>query len=201
MRTAVLITAVCLSFNVLAQQPASPEAEPPDYLFNLAVFEVADADDAAVPYADFGKVVRLPGEIHRKDNGMRVDTTMVSRMNVKRFAGHLTGAKHAVLVTNVTAKAGDVPRAPCGLGMNIELDFAEAALKSGDTTRLKLRTYAIAEGTESPKAGDTLFASGRDAVEQGVAEFPTVEGETLVVEVVRLNSEGVYLGCIAIVTP
>lgn len=190
-----------LALALAGQARAEAPAPLPDYLFNLAVFEVATDREVKVPYGEFGKVVRLPGEIHERVGAMRADTTMVSRMNVRRLAAHLSHEQHAVIVTNVTAKAGDVPRAPCGLGMNIELDFAGAALKAGDTSRIGLRTYEIGEGSEAPEPGETLFARGKAPALQGVAEFATVEGDTLVVEVVRRNPDGVYQGCIAIVTP
>lgn len=197
MHRAVLIAAAGLSFNALAQ--TAPPA--PDYLFNVAVFEVASDREIQVPYADFGKVVKLPGEIHVSSGRLRVDSTMVSRMDVGAFAGHLVRERNAVIVVNAAAKAGDTPRAPCSLGMNLELDFAGAALKAGDTSRIRVRTYEIGEGSENPEPGETLFARGKAAVEQGEAVFPTVEGETLVVEVVRRSADGVYQGCIAIITP
>lgn len=190
-----------LSFSVAAYAQA-PAPEEQDYLFNLAVFEYNVKSSVTVPWKDFGEPLSHKDEVHKKTAQGTIDTSSVHQLKVVNAANYLRSKSAAKLVTNVTIKAGDVIRVPCGAGTNLELDFSAAATKPGNQSTLLLRIFQmktqLPPGTEYVGA---MAGAKAAAVEEVYAEFPTVEGDTFVIEVARSMPAKERKGCVVLVSP
>jgi hypothetical protein len=190
---------------VLAVSPAALAAEPADdeplFLFNVAVFEY-NGKKSAVPWKEFGQPVALSTEVHKKTASGSIDTAAVRKLDIRKVAKHLSASNGATVVANVPARPGDVVRAPCGFGTNVELDFARAAAKAGPQSTLLVKVLEIdADVPEGAEFVGALSGAGSNAVDQASVTFPTVEGDTLVVEVNRQKKAKDPRGCIILVTP
>ena len=172
------------------------------FLYNVAVFEYNGKSTAGVPWKDFGQPQTLSDEVHKKTATGSVDTRAVRKLDILKVAKYLHTSNGASLVANVPARPGDVVRAPCGFGTNVELDFAQAALIAGPPSTLLVKVLEI--DTDAPDGAEfigALSGAGSKPVDQTTVKFPTIEGDTFVVEVNRQQKAKDPRGCVVLVTP
>jgi hypothetical protein len=172
------------------------------FLYNVAVFEYNGKSAAGVPWKDFGQPQTLSDEVHKKTATGSVDTRAVRKLDILKVAKYLHTSNGASLVANVPARPGDVVRAPCGFGTNVELDFAQAAPIAGPPSTLLVKVLEI--DTDAPDGAEfigALSGAGSKPVDQTTVKFPTIEGDTFVVEVNRQQKAKDPRGCVVLVTP
>jgi hypothetical protein len=172
------------------------------FLYNVAVFEYNGRQIASVPWKDFGQPQALADAVHKKTATGSVDTSAVRKLDVLRVAKYLHTSNGASLVANVPARPGDVVRAPCGFGTNVEVDFAQAAVIAGPQSTLLVKVLEIdADVPDGAEFIGALSGAGSKPVDQTTVKFPTIEGDTFVVEVNRQQKAKDPRGCIVLVTP
>jgi len=207
MRTLALALLLSITGTTLAAPPTTPAPPVPGdsddlYLYNVAVFEYNGPKGVRIQWTDFGQPIAIKDEVHKKSAAGTVDTRSVRNLQIREVAKYLRSSSGASLVANVQARPGDVIRAPCGFGTNVELDFAGAALKSGDPSSLLVKVLEIK--TDAPAGAEFVGAmtgAGGSAVDQATVKFPTVDGDTFVVEVARSQTSKDLRGCVVLVTP
>jgi hypothetical protein len=198
MRALVLALLVAFSTAGLAKE-AEEEVV---FLYNVAVFEYNGKMEAAVPWKDFGQPQTLSDEVHKKTATGSVDTRAVRRLDILKVAKYLHASNGASLVANVPARPGDVVRAPCGFGTNVEVDFAQAAIIAGPKSTLLVKVLEIdSDAPDGVEFVGALSGAGSKPVEQTAVKFPTIEGDTFVVEVNRQKKSKEPRGCVVLVTP
>jgi hypothetical protein len=199
MRALVLALLVAFSTAGLAKAAAEEEVV---FLYNVAVFEYNGKMEAAVPWKDFGQPQTLSDEVHKKTATGSVDTRAVRRLDILKVAKYLHASNGASLVANVPARPGDVVRAPCGFGTNVEVDFAQAAVIAGPKSTLLVKVLEIdSDAPDGVEFVGALSGAGSKPVEQTAVKFPTIEGDTFVVEVNRQKKSKEPRGCVVLVTP
>jgi hypothetical protein len=199
MRALVLALLVAFSTAGLAKEAAEEEVV---FLYNVAVFEYNGKMEAAVPWKDFGQPQTLSDEVHKKTATGSVDTRAVRRLDILKVAKYLHASNGASLVANVPARPGDVVRAPCGFGTNVEVDFAQAAVIAGPKSTLLVKVLEIdSDAPDGVEFVGALSGAGSKPVEQTAVKFPTIEGDTFVVEVNRQKKSKEPRGCVVLVTP
>jgi hypothetical protein len=199
MRASALALLLACSSLALAADNAEEETV---FLYNVAVFEYNGKHVTSVPWKDFGQPQTLADEVHKKTATGSVDTLAVRKLDVLRVAKYLHTASGASLVANVPARPGDVVRAPCGFGTNVEVDFAQAAVIAGPPSTLLVKVLEI--DSDVPDGAEfigALSGAGSKPVDQTTVKFPTIEGDTFVVEVNRRQKTKDPRGCIVFVTP
>jgi hypothetical protein len=199
MRALALALIVTLSTTGLAKEAAEEESL---FLYNVAVFEYNGKITAGVPWKDFGQPQTLADEVHKKTANGSVDTRAVRKLDVLKVAKYLHSSNGASLVANVPARPGDVVRAPCGFGTNVEVDFAQAAVLAGPPSTLLVKILEIdADVPDGAEFIGALSGAGSKPVDQTAVKFPTIEGDTFVVEVNRQQKSKDARGCVVLVTP
>lgn len=196
---ALALLLACSSVAIAAETPPEDEVV---FLYNVAVFEYNGKKVASVPWKDFGQPQALSDEVHKKTATGSVDTRAVRKLDVLKVAKYLHASNGASLVANVPARPGDVVRAPCGFGTNVELDFAQAALIAGPPSILLVKVLEI--DSDAPDGAEfigALSGAGSKPVDQTTVKFPTIEGDTFVVEVSRQQKSKDPRGCVVLVTP
>jgi len=182
---------------------ASPSASDDLFLYNVAVFEYNGAKKGVmVPWKQFGEPIRLQEEVHKKSAGGTVDTRSVRKLKVVDVANYLRTTHGASVVANVPARPGDLIRAPCGVGTNIELDFSGAAPNAGKPSSLIVKVLELSR--DAPEGAEFLGAltgAGGSVVDQATANFPTIEADTFIIEVARTQQPRESHGCVVLVTP
>jgi hypothetical protein len=182
---------------------AGPNPDDELFLYNVAVFEYNGAKKGvAVPWKQFGEPIPLSEEVHKKTAAGTVDTRSVRQLKILDVAKYLRSTNGASLVANVPARPGDLIRAPCGLGTNLELDFSGAAPQAGKPSSLLVKVLELSR--ETPQGTEfigALTGAGGAVVDQTTGKFPTVEGDTFVVEVSRTRQPREAHGCVVLVTP
>lgn len=191
---------------LLACSPVAVGAETPEdevvFLYNVAVFEYNGRRVTGVPWQDFGQPRSLAEAVHKKTATGSVDTSTVRKLDVLKVAKYLHTSNGASLVANVPARPGDVVRAPCGFGTNVEVDFAEAAIIAGPQSTLLVKVLEIdSDVPDGVEFIGALSGAGSKPVDQTTVKFPTIEGDTFVVEVNRQKKTKDPRGCIVLVTP
>lgn len=199
MRALALALLVTFSSTGLAKEAAEEESL---FLYNVAVFEYNGKTVAGVPWKDFGQPQTLAEEVHKKTANGSVDTRTVRKLDVLKVAKYLQSSNGASLVANVPARPGDVVRAPCGFGTNVEVDFAQAAVLAGPPSTLLVKILEIdADVPDGAEFIGALSGAGSKPVDQTAVKFPTIEGDTFVVEVNRQQKSKDPRGCVVLVTP
>jgi hypothetical protein len=199
-RLALALLLACSSTSaVLAAETPEDEVV---FLYNVAIFEFNGKRVTEVPWKDFGQPQSLAEEVHKKTATGTLDTRAVRKLDILRVAKYLHASNGASLVANVPARPGDVVRAPCGFGTNVEVDFAQASVIAGPPTTLLVKVLEIdpdvPDGAEFIGA---LSGAGSKPVDQTRVRFPTIEGDTFVVELNRQQKAKDPRGCIVLVTP
>jgi hypothetical protein len=196
--SALALLLACSSFAVAAEPPSEDESL---FLYNVAVFEF-NGKRATVPWKDFGQPQTLAEEVRKKTATGSVDTRSVRNLDVLRVAKHLHTSNGASLVANVPARPGDVVRAPCGFGTNVEVDFAQASVIAGPPSTLLVKVLEIdSDVPEGAEFIGALSGAGSKPVDETKVKFPTIEGDTFVIEVNRQQKGKDPRGCIVLVTP
>lgn len=196
----VFTLAVLLACSSVAVAADTPPEDEVVFLYNVAVFEF-NGPRPQVPWKDFGQPQPLADQIHKKTAQGAIDTHAVRRLDVARVAKHLL-ANGAGLVANVPARPGDVVRAPCGFGTNVEIDFAQAAVIAGPPSTLLVKVLEIdSDVPEGAEFVGALSGAGSTPVDQTTVKFPTVERDTFVIEVSREQKGKQPRGCFVFVTP
>jgi hypothetical protein len=199
MRALALALLFAFSTAGLAKEAAEEEVV---FLYNVAIFEYNGKKVAGVPWKDFGQPQALSDEVHKKTATGSVDTSAVRKLDVLKVAKYLHASNGASLVANVPARPGDVVRAPCGFGTNVEVDFAQAAVIPGPPSTLLVKVLEIdADVPDGAEFIGALSGAGSKPVDQTTVKFPTIEGDTLVVEVNRQQKTKDPRGCVVLVTP
>jgi len=182
-----------------AAQPA--EDEGPLFLYNVAVLEF-NGRKVAVPWQDFGQPQTLANEVHKKTANGSIDSRAMRKLDILKVARHLNATHGASVVANVPARPGDVVRAPCGVGTNVTIDFTGAAAQAGPQSTLLVKVLEIdSKVPEGAEFAGALTGAGSRSVDQATVTFPTVEGDTIIVEVNRHRKSQDPRGCIILVTP
>ena len=199
MRALVLALLFTFSSAGFAREAAEEEVI---FLYNVAIFEYNGKSVAGMPWKDFGQPQTLSDEVHKKTATGSVDTRAVRKLDILKVAKYLHASNGASLVANVPARPGDVVRAPCGFGTNVELDFAQAALSAGPPSTLLVKVLEIDSGVpDGAEFVGALSGAGSKPVDQTSVKFPTIEGDTFVVEVNRQQKSRDPRGCVVLVTP
>lgn len=199
MRALLLALLFTFSSAGFAREAAEEEVI---FLYNVAVFEYNGKSVAGMPWKDFGQPQTLSDEVHKKTATGSVDTRAVRKLDILKVAKYLHASNGASLVANVPARPGDVVRAPCGFGTNVELDFAQAALSAGPLSTLLVKVLEIDSGVpDGAEFVGALSGAGSKPVDQTSVKFPTIEGDTFVVEVNRQQKSRDPRGCVVLVTP
>jgi hypothetical protein len=196
-----LALALLFAFSIvgLAREPSDDD---PLFLYNVAVLEFNGKPGGSVPWKDFGQPLTVSDEVHKKSANGSVDTRAVRKLDILKVAKHLRASNGASVVANVPARPGDVVRAPCGFGTNVELDFAEAALGAGGQSTLLVKVLEIdSDVPEGAEFVGALSGAGGRSVDQATVKFPTVEGDTIVIEINRQKKAKDPRGCFVLVTP
>ncbi len=203
MRAYALLLLLALSAHAFAATPVPPAPGDSDelYLYNVAVFEFNGRKGMQIPWKEFGELVALNEAVRKKTADGTVETRAVRNLQIRDLAKHMqsTGAN---LVANVPARPGDVIRAPCGFGTNVEVDFGGAALKPGNPSSLVVKVLEI--NTDVPAGAEFVGAmtgAGGKAVDQATVKFPTIEGDTFIVEIARSQKSKDVRGCVVLVAP
>jgi hypothetical protein len=197
-RLALALLLACSGVAVAAEPPPEDEVL---FLYNVAIFEF-NGKRAGVPWKDFGQPQTLAEAVHKKTATGSVDTRAVRKLDIRGVAKYLHTSSGATLVANVPARPGDVVRAPCGFGTNVEVDFAQAAVIAGPASTLLVKVLEIdADVPDGVEFIGALSGAGSKPVDQTAVKFPTVEGDTFVVEVNRQKKAKDPRGCIVLVTP
>jgi len=204
MRASALIFLLAFSAHTLAATPVPPVPGDSDelYLYNVAVFEFNHPKGTQIPWKDFGEPLVLKEAVSKKSPEGTVQTRSVRNLKIRDLAQHMS-ANGASLVANVPARPGDLVRAPCGFGTNVEVDFGGAALKPGNPSSLVVKVLEIK--TEVPAGAEFVGAmtgSGGAPVDQVTVRFPTIEGDTFIVEVSRTQAKSKeFRGCLVLIAP
>jgi len=194
-----------LALLLLAASGLAGAAERPEdetlFLYNVAVFEF-NGKPPAVPWKDLGQPQSLAEAVHKKTAKGSIDTHAVRKLDIRGTAKHLQTSGGATLVANVPARPGDVVRAPCGFGTNVEVDFAQAAVIAGPPTALLVKVLEIdADVPDGAEFVGALSGAGSRPVDQATVKFPTIEGDTIVIQVNRQQKGKDPRGCFVFVTP
>jgi hypothetical protein len=202
MRPAILVILLALAAAAHAEQ-AVPKPADDLFLYNVAVFEYNGAKKGMiVSWKQFGDPIPIAEEVHKKSAAGSVDTLSVRKLKVREVANYLRTTYGASLVANVPARPGDLIRAPCGFGTNVELDFTGAAPQAGIPSTLLVKVLEISQGeADGPEFIGALTGAGGTTVDQTTGKFPTVEGDTFVVAVSRARQLRESHGCVVLVTP
>lgn len=202
MRHSILAIFLALAVTAHAEE-AAPKIADDLFLYNVAVFEYNGAKKGVVvPWKQFGEPIALAEEVHKKSPAGTVDTRSVRKLKVLDVAKYLRTANGASLVANVPARPGDLIRSPCGFGTNLELDFTGAAPEAGKPSSLLVKVLELSRDTpEGTEFIGALTGAGGATVDQATGTFPTVEGDTFVVEVSRTRQPREAHGCVVLVTP
>jgi hypothetical protein len=197
-RACALLLLACSGFAVAADNATGDE---PLFLYNVAIFEY-NGKRPTLSWKEFGQPQPLPNEVHKKTATGSVDTRSVRKLDIRGVAKQLRSEGGTTLVANVPARTGDVVRAPCGVGTNIEINFAEAALVAGPPSTLLVNVLEIdSDVPEGAEFIGALSGAGSKPVDQTTVRFATIEGDTYVIEVNRQQKGKEPRGCIAFVTP
>jgi hypothetical protein len=195
--SAVALLLAVSGFACAAERPEDESV----FLYNVAVFEF-NGKPPAVPWKDLGQSQPLAEAVHKKTAKGSIDTHSVRKLDIRGTAKHLQTSGGATLVANVPARPGDVVRAPCGFGTNVEVDFAKAAVIAGPPTTLLVKVLEI--DSDVPDGAEfigALSGAGSKPVDETKVKFPTIEGDTFVIEVNRQQKGKDPRGCIVLVTP
>lgn len=197
LRACALLLLAAPGFAFAAERPEDETL----FLYNVAVFEY-NGKRPTVPWKEFGQPQTLAEEVRKKTATGSVDTHSVRKLDIRGAAKHLLTSSGATLVANVPARPGDVVRAPCGFGTNVEVDFAQAAVIAGPATTLLVKVLEIdSDVPDGAEFVGALSGAGSRPVDQTKVKFPTIEGDTVVIEVSRQQKGKDPRGCIVLVTP
>lgn len=195
LRACALLLLVAPGFAFAAERPEDETL----FLYNVAVFEY-NGKRPSLSWKELGQPQTLAEEVHKKTATGSVDTHSVRKLDIRSTAKHLLTSSGATLVANVPARPGDVVRAPCGFGTNVEVDFAQASVIAGPPSTLLVKVLEI-DAPEGVEFIGALSGAGSRPVDETKVKFPTIEGDTVVIEVSRQQKGKDPRGCIVLVTP